>query len=155
MKKALFTISLCLLACLCFSFTTHDETGKETPSNDKERLIVERLFDSQNLQFRKDLNPTRFSFRVMPEDSLRFDCGDCYKYLKPEKNGNSALSISIVSEDGVQQLTASDFENGWLKANTSNGKFTLAIEHGGAGEKNLLVRNLRMWRKTKESSARK
>lgn len=154
MKKVLFTLSLCLAAFICFSFANNDAENKSTSSDDKDRLIVDRLFDVQNLQFRRDSKPTVFQFRILPEDSLRLTCGDCYSLLKGEK---PSLKISIVSEDGTQQLTTSefDFEQGWIKPKCSNGVFNLTMEHTGTGDKNLEVRNLRMWKKTNPNTARK
>lgn len=154
MKKVLFTLSLCLVAFVCFSFTTNDAENSSATSNDKDRLVVDRMFDVQNLQFRKDSEPTVFSFRILPEDSLRLTCGDCYSLLKGEK---PSLEISIVSEDGTQQLTTSDFdfELGWIKPKCSNGVFNLTMKHTGSGDKNLEVRNLRMWKKTNPNTTPK
>ncbi len=149
MRKIIFTLLLCFLASICYAQPSNEVESNWAKENGNDRLVVRRILDGQNLNFQKNHEQTIFNLRVEAGDSIRFNCKDCWKLLQPEKDGNSNLSVSIQSKDGIQELRASDFENGWVKVNSSDGLFSLALAHGGTGKSSFTIDQFRVWQKTK------
>jgi hypothetical protein len=144
MKTSFLSLVFCAFACLGFSFTPLPDSGDKGG-----RKIVERILDARHLVFKRGLKPTVITFEAAPGDSLRFDCPGCLPYLRGDIGGTT-LSMSIIDSEGRQVLTEADLSRPWIKLNSPNGKFGLAIGHSGIGEKYAQIKQIRLFRKTSQ-----
>ncbi len=150
MKKGIATLSLALLSTLLVAFLADEGEQRSRRKEEKARENTERILDIYNIRFNKEVGETSIIFQLDPGDSIMVACPDCIRYLPNEENTKGTMTLSIRSIDGTYQYAENDFDE-WIKIRSSNGKIGLVFQRDGFGEKILLVRSLRMWRKTKKS----
>lgn len=148
MKKGFLSIGLGIVSLLLFSFLMNGDEDQRGRNKENQRQIVERILEAYNVKFNKEAEPTVMVFQLDPADSVQIVCPDCMLNLPSEDNTKGTLRMYLRSRDATYELQASDFEK-WIKVKSSNGKLGLVFERDGFGEKNLLVRQVKMWRKTR------
>lgn len=148
MKKGIVTIGLALVSTLLVAFLMKDDDQRgRGRKNESQRLTPERIFEAYNIRYNKEIGETSIIFQLEPTDSVQIECPDCIRYMPNDEQLKGTMTVSLRSIDGVYQLQESDFGE-WIKIRSSNGKIGLVFTRDGFGEKNLLVRSLKMWRKT-------
>lgn len=148
MKKAIFVVVLCLFAGAFFSFLMDEDDQRRNKAAER-RVAVERIMEAFNVRFHKDNAQTSIIFQLVPGDSVKFECEDCPLLMGDPSDPKGTLGIAMQSLDGTYPLDRGSF-NKWLKVKSANGKFGLVFSRDGLGEKVLLVRSLRIWRKTRQ-----
>lgn len=149
MKKGLITIGLGFASLLLFSFLMSGDDDQRGRNKESQRQIVERILEGYNLKFNKEAEQTSIIFLLDPADSVRIVCPDCMTNLPSEDNTKGTMRMYLRSIDATYPLQESDFDK-WIKVKSSNGKLGLVFERDGYGEKNILIRQVKMWRKTKK-----
>lgn len=136
-----------LLSGLFVAFMMDDD---QRPRRDQDsRVLVVNAMEALNLNFNKEIGQTSIIFQFAPQDSILIDCEDCITHISNYERGG--IKMATQSLDGITPLTTNSFGR-YMPINSSNGKVGIVFERNGIGEKILLIRKLKVLRKTRYPS---
>ncbi len=153
MKKSFFTILLLFFSVSTLTVFAGNGNGTGTdegsdPGKEKPRKIVERLFQGTNISLNKDLEETTMFFHMVPGDSIRITCGDCYKLMDPD-NKKGSFTMALRTDKETKVLSVDDLDK-WVGVDSEKKGVKVVFQRDGSGSKVLDVRQIRVWRKTDE-----
>lgn len=104
-------------------------------------MMVTRALDVYNLHLNKKIEESSVVIQLGSQDSIRIQSPDCEKFMMDQ-----SLSVGIRTQSGMKMLEASDFDR-WIGVDGENEQIELVFQRSQKGEKVLLVRNLKLFRK--------